>query len=108
MSASMTASTWWTLLSHWVMVVSNDDAIPVRFLFTILVICVHALVLLDVSVSALCIPDLVLCAGAVVLIIGLCIFFRILRLASVDCYTLVTTVVDTVDNFWLGCVIDLL
>ena len=65
------------------------------------------LVLLDGGVLALCVIYLVLCAGAVVLIAGLCIFFLILCLATVDCPTLETTGVDIVDNFWVGCVIDI-
>ena len=57
--------------------------------------CVRALVLLVGGVLSLCVLDPVLCAGDVVLIVGLCIFFLILCLATVDCSTLVTTGVDT-------------
>ena len=89
------------------MVVSTVDARPVRFLFAILVMRVLALVLLDGGVSALCVLDLVLCAGAAVLIIGLCIFFLSLCLVTVDCYTLGTTGVDIVNKCWVDCVIDL-
>ena len=68
--------------------------------------CVRALVLLVGGVLSLCVLDPVLCAGDVVLIVGLCIFFLILCLATVDCSTLITTGVYIVDNCWLGCVID--
>ena len=89
------------------MVVSTDDARPVRLLFSILVMRVHALVLMGSGVSALCVLDLVFYAGAVVLITGLRIFFLISCLAIVDCSTLVTIGVDTVENCWVGCFIDL-
>ena len=46
-----------------------------------------------------CVQDLVLCAGAVVFIIGLCLFFMFLRLAIVDCSTPGTAGVDIVVNF---------
>ena len=48
-----------------------------------------------------------LCAGDVVLIVGLYFFFRILCLATVDFSTLGTTCVDIVDNCLVGCAIDL-
>ena len=83
------------------------DARLVHFLFAIIVNCVHALVLLDGNFLVLYVLDPVLCAGAVVLIAGLCIFFMILSSATVDCSTLETTGVDIVDNFWVGCVIDI-
>ena len=71
----MTASAWWTLFYNWDVVVSTSDVLPVRLLFTILTMHVHALVLLDGGVLALYVLDLVLSAGALVLIVGLCIFF---------------------------------
>ena len=107
MSASTTANTCWTSFSNWAMVVSTIDARLVRFLFVILDMRVCALVLLDGYVLALCVLDLVLCAGAVVLIVGLCLFFMILCLATVDCSTLGNIGVDIVDKFWVDCVIDL-
>ena len=81
MSASMTANARWTLFSNcemWLVsrhifllvVVSTADACPVRFLFSILVNCVRAHVLLDGGVLARCVLDLVFGAGAVVLITG--------------------------------------
>ena len=75
MYASMTANTWWTSFSNCGIVVSTDDARLVCFLFAIIVIRVRTLVLMDGVVSACCVLDLVLCAGAVVLITCLCIFF---------------------------------
>ena len=56
---------------------------------------------------ALCVLDLVFCAGDIVLIVGLCFFFLILCLANVYFSTLGTTGVDIVDNYLVGCVIDL-
>ena len=103
----MTANNWWVLFSNWVMVVSTFDAFPVRFLFDILVINVCALFLMHSGVSACCVRDIVLCSGAAVLIIGLCLFFLILCLATIDCSTLGATGVDTVEMFWVGCIIDL-
>ena len=103
----MTANAWWTFFTNWAMVVSTFDAFPVRFLFDILVINVCALFLMHSGVSACCVRDIVLCSGAVVLIIGLCLFFLILCLATTDFSTLGTTGVDIVDNCWVGCVIDL-
>ena len=88
-------------------VVSTSDERNISFLFTIIVMCVHAFVLLDGGVLDLCVLYIVLCAGAVVLIAGLCIFFMILCLATVDCSTLGATGVDTVEMFWVGCIIDL-
>ena len=110
MSVSMTANSWWKLLSNYVMwlfscrmcllvVTSTADACPVRFSFAILVNRVFALVLLYGGVSARFVPDLVLCAGDVVLItvfLGSYLFFMVLCLTSVDCSTLGTTGVDTV------------
>ena len=58
----------------------------------------RALVLTDGGVSAFCVQDLVLCAGAVVLILCLCLFFLFLCLGTVDCSTLGITGVDIVDN----------
>ena len=107
MSVSMTAIAWWTSFSNWVMFVSTFDARPVRFLFVIIYIRVCALVLLDGGVSALCVLDLFLCAGALVLIVGLCLFFLILCLATVYCSTLRTTCVYIFDEFFLDCVIEL-
>ena len=75
MSVSMTANAWWTSFSIWGVVVSTVDARPVRFLFSILGMRVRALVLMDGGVFSLCVLDLVLCAGAVVLIVCLWIFF---------------------------------
>ena len=68
---------------------------------------VRALVLLDGGISTLCALDLVLCAGAVVLIVGLYIYFLSLCLATVDCATLRNTGVDIVDKCWVCCVIDI-
>ena len=107
MSASTTANTCWTSFSNWAMVVSTVDDHPVCFLFVILAMRVSALVLLNSGVLDLCVLDLVLCAGSVVLILGLCLFFIILCLATVDCSTLVTTGVDIVDQCWVDFVIDL-
>ena len=107
MSASMTANAWWTSFSNWAIVVSTVDARPIRLLFTIIIMRVRDFVLLDGGVLALCVLDLVFCAGDIVLIVGLCFFFLILCLATVDCSTLVTNGVDIVDNYWVGCVIDL-
>ena len=87
------------------MVVYTVDARPVRFLFAVIVMCVCALVLLDGGVLALCVIYHVLCVGAVLLIVGLCIFFMILCLATIDCSTFRTTGVDIVNNCWLGYVI---
>ena len=75
MSTSMTANTWWTSFSNCAMIFSTADSRPVCLLFSALVIHVRALVLLDGDVSACCALDIVLCAGAVVIIVGLCIFF---------------------------------
>ena len=75
MSTSMTASAWWTSFYNWDVVVSTSDVLPVCVLFTIIVMRVHILVLLDGGVSTLYVIDLVLSAGALVLIVGLCIFF---------------------------------
>ena len=46
------------------------DARLVHFLFAIIVNCVHALVLLDGGVLDHYVLDCVLCAGAIVLIVG--------------------------------------
>ena len=81
MSASMTASAWWTSLSNCAMcfvssrmcrlaVDSTADARPICFLFSDLVNHVHTLVLLDGGVSDRLVIDLILCAGAVVLTAG--------------------------------------
>ena len=75
MSVSMTDNACWTSFSNFAMVVSNFYACPCCFLFSNLVNRVRALVLLDGCVSVFCVKDLVLCAGAVVLIIGICFFF---------------------------------
>ena len=101
----MTANAWWTSFYNWTMVVYTVDTSPFCFLFTTLFMHVRALVILDGGVSAFCVLDLVLCAGAAVVFIGLCIFFRILCLAAVYCSTLGTTGVDIVDNCWVGRVI---
>ena len=66
----------------------------------------RALVLLAGGLSDFCVRYLVLCAGAVVFIIGLCLFFMFLCLATVDCSTLGTAGVDLVVNYVVGCVID--
>ena len=50
----------------------------------------RALVLLAGGVSVFCVQYLVLCAGAVMFIVGLCLFFLCLCLAVVDCFTLRT------------------
>ena len=78
MTVYMTANSWWTSFSNCDMVVSNFDDCPFCFLFYILVIRVSALVLIDGGVLDFCVRDLVLCAGAVVFIIGLCLFFMFL------------------------------
>ena len=59
------------------MVVSTFDAWLFCFLFYILVNCVSALVLLAGGISVFCIRYLVLCTGAVVFFIGLCLFFHV-------------------------------
>ena len=46
-----------------------------------------------------------LCAGAVVFILGLCLFFLCLCLTIINCSTLVTAGVDSVGNCYVGCVI---
>ena len=53
------------------MVVSTVDACPVCFLFAILVMSVRSLVLLGGGFLALCVIDLVFCAGGIVIIVGL-------------------------------------
>ena len=98
MTVYMTANSWWTSFSNFDMVVSNFDHCPFCFLFYILVIRVSALVLIDGGVLDFCVRDLVLCAGAVVFIIGLCLFFMFLCLTIVDCSTLGTSGVDIVCN----------
>ena len=80
------------------MVVSNFDACPFCLLFSVLVIHVRALFLLAGSVSAIYVLDLVLCAGDVVFIIGLCLFFMFLCLATVYCSTLGTSGSNIVVN----------
>ena len=88
------------------MVIYNLNACPFCLIFSILVIRVRVRVLLDGGVSALNVLDIVLCAGAVVFIIGLCLVFLFLCLATFDCSTLGTTGVDILNNCWTGCVID--
>ena len=107
MSVSMTANACWTSFSNFAMVVSNFYACPCCFLFSNLVNRVRALVLLDGCVSVFCVKDLVLCAGAVVLIIGICFFFLFLCLAIVDCSALGTAGMDIVGNCLVVCVIDI-
>ena len=122
MSVSMTANYWWTsfyncemwLVIHrmYILVVaSTSDTCPVCFLFALLVKCLCALVLLDCGVSSRFVLDPLLFAGAVVLIagfvLGVYFFFLVLCLATLDCSTIRTTGVDTVENCWVGCVIDL-
>ena len=120
MSASMTANDWRTLFYNCAMwlvshimcllvVAYTTDACLFRLLFAIIVDCVRALILLDGGVLVRCVLDLVLCAGAVVLIVGFFWVYTyfILCLATVDCSSLGTTYVDTVETFWVGCVIDL-
>ena len=102
MSVSITANTWWKSFSNWVMVVSTFDACPFRFSFAIIIILVRDLVLLNGGVSDFCVQGLVLCAGAVVFIIVLCLLFLILCLATAGCYILGTTGVDIVNNVWVG------
>ena len=99
MTVYMTDNSWWTSFSNCDMVVSNFDDCPFCLLFSILVIRVGALVLLDGDVLDFCVRDLVLCAGAVVFIIGLCLFFMFLCLAIVDCSTPGSAGVDIVVNF---------
>ena len=103
----MSSNAWWKSFSNWAMGVSTVNARPVRFLFSILDMRVRALILLDGGVLALCVLDLVLCSGYVVLIVGLCLFFLVLCLATVYCSTLVTTGVAIVDKCWVDCVIGL-
>ena len=67
---SMTANDWWTPFYNWAMVVYTFVACPVCFLFSILVIHMCALVLLDGGVLEFCVQDLVLCAGDGVVIMG--------------------------------------
>ena len=94
MSASMTANDWWMLFSNWAMVLSTFDSRPVCLLFFILTMHVCALVLMDGGVLALYVIDVVLCAGSVVLIVGLCLFFLMLCLATVDFFY--------PQNYWCG------
>ena len=75
MSVSMNSNDWWTSFSNCYMFVSTFDACPCCFLSDILVIRVRALVMLDGGVSALCVRDLLLCAGSFVFITYLCLFF---------------------------------
>ena len=107
MSVSMTAKAWWPLFSSCDMVVSGVDACHLRVLFSILVNLVRDLVLISGGVSAVCVRDLVLCAGDVVLNISLCLLFMCLRLTIVDCSTLGTDGVDIVGNWGFGCFIDI-
>ena len=71
----------------------------------------RALVLLDDDVSDHRVIDIVLCAGAVVLIAGFVLApylsFLFFRLATDYCSTLVTTGVNSIKICWVGCVIDL-
>ena len=94
----VTDNDWWMLFSNCAMVVSTFDSCPFCFLFSILSIRVRALALLAGDVLAFCVQDLVLFAGAVVFIIGLCLFFLFLCLAIADCSKLVTAGVDIVVN----------
>ena len=107
MSVSITNKYWWTQFYSCAMVVSTVDACPLHVLFYILVNRVRDLVLLTGGVLAVCVRDLVLCAGAVVLNVDLCLLFLCLRLTIVDCYNLGTDGVDIVGNWVFGCVIDL-
>ena len=77
---------------------STFDTCSLCVLFSILVNRVRVLVLLAGVVSAVCVQDLVLCAGSVVLIIGLCLLYLCLRLDIVDCSTLRTDGVYIVGN----------
>ena len=107
MSVFMTAKAWWTSFSVRARVVSTFDAFPMCVLFSILVHLVRDLVLISGGVSAVCVRDLVLCAGDVVLNISLCLLFMCLRLTIVDCSTLGTDGVDIVGNWGFGCFIDI-
>ena len=107
MSVSMTANACWASFSNFAMVVSNFYACPFCFLFSILVNRVRSLVLLAGCVSVFCVRDHVLCAGAVVLIIGICLLFLFLCLAVVDCSALGTAAMDIVGNCFVVCVIDI-
>ena len=59
----------------------------------------RALVLFAGSVLVFYVWDLVLYAGAVVFIVGLCLFFLCLYLGIVDCSTLGTAGVYIVGNY---------
>ena len=98
MTVYMTANSWWTSFYNCDMVVSNFDDCPFCFLFSILVTCVCALVLLAGGFLVFCVRYLVLCASTAVLIVCLCLFFLCLCLAIVECSTLRTAGVDIVGN----------
>ena len=103
----MTTKACWKSFSSCAMVVSTFYAWPLCVLFSILVNLLRALVLLAGGVAAICVRDIVLCAGAVVLNVYLCRLFMCLRLTFVDYSTLGTDGVDIVVNWVFGCVIDL-
>ena len=103
----MTAKYWWMLFSIFAMVVSTVDACPFCVLFFNLANWVRDLVLLAGGVSAPCVQDIVLCAGAVVWNVVLCFFVLCLRFVFVNFSTLGTDGVDNGGNWRFGCVIDL-
>ena len=104
---SMIAKAWWKSFSSCAMVVSTFYAFPLCVLFSILVSLVRALVLLAGGVAAVCVQALVLCFGAVVLKVYLCLLFLCLRLTFIDCSALGTDGVDIVRNWVFGCVVDI-
>ena len=89
------------------MVVSTFDACPLCVLFSVLVNRVRALILIADGVAAVCVRDILLCTGDVVLNVDLCLLFLCLRLTFVDCSNLGTDGVDILGNWGFGCVIDL-
>ena len=103
----MTAKSWWMSFSSCAMVVSTVDACPFCVLFSNLANWVHAIILLAGGVSADCVCDLVLCAGAVVWNVVLCFFVLCLR-CFLNFSTLGTDGVDNEDNWRFGGFIDLI
>ena len=79
-SVSMTAKAWWTSFSSWAIVASTVDSCPVFVLFSNIVNWVCDIVLIDGGASAVCVRDLVLCAGAVVWNLVLCFWFCVYSL----------------------------
>ena len=77
---------------------STVDDCPVCVLFSNPVNRVRAIVMFSGGASTAYVQYLVLCAGAVVLIVGVCLLFMCLRLAIVGCSALGTDGVDIVGN----------